>query len=247
MSRASRNLIPLTSIGIELLSQLFDQAPDMAFFVKDADGRYVTVNDSLLKRHGLQDKNCAIGKRPRDICPGDFGQVPTDQDTKVLRTGKPIIDHLEMQWQLPHEPVWCITTKLPIVDAHGAVCGLVGFSRDVRLQVPNQDIPSQFAESLEYFEQHLADFATPATLAKRAGMSPQRFARLVKRLFGISPTQFMTKTRIVAACQLLLHSKRSIASIALACGFYDHSAFTRTFRSATGVSPSQYRSQSQVD
>lgn len=234
----------IAAIEVELLTKLFDQAPDIAFFVKDAQGCYVAVNESLLRRHGLKGKSEAIGKRPSDICPGDFGQVPTDQDARVLRTGRPMIDHLEMQWHLPHEPVWCLTTKLPIVCPNGNVIGLVGFSRDVRFPVESRDIPSELAESLEYFELHPSEIATPAALARRADMSPHRFARVIKRLFGLSPTRFMTKTRIASACQLLRNSKRSISDIALSCGFYDHSAFTRAFRSATGVSPSQYRDQS---
>ena len=41
----------VSSIDVDLLSLLFDQAPDVAFFIKDALGRYLTVNESLLNRH----------------------------------------------------------------------------------------------------------------------------------------------------------------------------------------------------
>ena len=33
----------------------------------------------------------------------------------------------------------------------------------------------------------------------------------------------------------------TIADIAVACGFYDHSALTRQFKATTGLTPSQYR------
>ena len=50
-------LIPnLASIDLALLVTLFDQAADIAFFVKDVSGRYDAVNDSLLNRHGLKKK-----------------------------------------------------------------------------------------------------------------------------------------------------------------------------------------------
>jgi len=67
----------VSSIDVDLLATLFDQAPDVAFFIKDALGRYVVVNDSLLDRHGLESKVEAIGKRPSEICPGVFGHVPS--------------------------------------------------------------------------------------------------------------------------------------------------------------------------
>lgn len=235
----------VSSVDVALLARLFDQSPDVAFFVKDAEGRYVSVNESLLERHGLQSKTQAIGKRPREICPGDFGRIPSEQDDKVLQTGRPLIDHLEMQWHRPHDPVWCLTTKLAIRDPDGHVIGLIGYSRDVRIPVEPHEIPAGFAGVLEEFEQDLAGDVTPASLATSSDLSPQRLARLTKRLFGLTPSQFITKTRVAAASRLLRETEQSIAEVAHACGFYDHSAFTRAFRSATGVTPTEYRNARQ--
>ena len=231
------------AVEVSVLQALFDLAPDVAFFVKDAAGRYVAVNDSLVMRHGLKRKSEAIGKCPRDICPGDFGRIFSEQDARVLRTGKPLIDHLELQWYRPHDPVWCLTTKLPIRGADGKVIGLIGFSRDVRTPVERHDIPADFAAALDEFEQKLSEDMTSAWLARRSKLSPQRLARLTKRLFNLTPTQLITKTRIATASRLLRETNKSIAEIAQSSGFYDHSAFTRAFRSATGVTPSSYRSQ----
>ena len=233
----------MSQVEVGLLERLFDLSPDVAFFVKDAAGRYLAVNESLVARHGLKSKSQVIGKCPRDICPGDFGRIPTEQDQKVLNTGRPLIDHLEMQWHRPHDPVWCLTTKLPILDPGGAVVGLIGFSRDVRVQVQPHEIPEQFARALAEFEQSLSPEITPAWLALRSQLPPQRLARLTKRLFGLTPNQFITKSRIAAASRLLRERTSSVTEIAHACGFNDHSAFTRAFRSATGLTPSAFRAQ----
>lgn len=240
---AKQTLPALATIEIELLVRLFDQAPDVAFFVKDAAGRYVAINQSLLLRHGLSHSDEAIGKRPSEICPGDFGKVPTEQDDRVLRTGQPIVDHLEMQWHLPHTPVWCLTTKLPIV-VDGQVLGLIGFSRDIGRHGEHEDIPTEFAAALDYFEANLQEGLTPSSLARKSNLTLPRLTRLTKRLYGLTPGQLITKTRIATASRMLLESTESIADISLACGFYDQSAFTRTFRSATGVTPSVFRKQS---
>jgi len=233
----------ISQVEVALLERLFDRSPDVAFFVKDALGRYVAVNESLVARHGLKSKRHVIGKCPRDICPGDFGQIPTEQDEKVLRTGRPLVDHLEMQWHRPNDPVWCLTSKLPIVDLSGAVVGLIGFSRDIRAQVQPREIPEDFAHALEEFEQNLSSDVTPAWLARRSKLSSQRLTRLTKRLFGLTPNQFIAKSRIAAASRMLRDPDQSVAEIAHACGFYDHSAFTRAFRSATGMTPSVFRTQ----
>ncbi len=228
-------------INIGLLVQLFENASDIAFFIKDAQGRYVGVNESLLRRHGLRCPADALGRLPREICPGDFGRVPSEQDARILKTGHPLIDHLEMQWHRPHEPVWCLTTKLPIIAQDGQVLGIIGFSRDVRVPVESHDIPEEFAMALTFFENHLNEIRSPSDLAKRSKISLQRLARLTKRLFGLTPGQLITKTRIAVASSLLLESSMSISEIAFTSGFYDQSAFTRSFRTSTGVTPSEFR------
>ena len=233
----------VSQVEVPLLERLFDRSPDVAFFVKDAAGRYVAVNESLVARHGLKSKSQVIGKCPRDICPGDFGRIPTEQDVKVLRTGHPLVDHLELQWHRPNDAVWCLTTKLPILNSSGVVVGLIGFSRDIRVPVEPHEIPTGFGSALEEFEQSLSSEVTPAWLAIRSKVSPQRLARLTKRLYGLTPSQFITKSRIAAASLMLRDTDQSVADIAHACGFYDHSAFTRAFRSAIGITPSEFRSQ----
>jgi transcriptional regulator GlxA family with amidase domain len=52
----------------------------------------------------------------------------------------------------------------------------------------------------------------------------------------------IAQTRLQAAARLLETTAGSIAEIALACGFADHSAFTRAFKSALGHTPMQHRS-----
>ncbi len=229
------------SVAASVLAELFDHAPDMAFFVKDSAGRYLAVNESLIRRHGYRHKSQVLGRCPSDICPGDFGRLPAEQDDRVLRTGNPLIDHLEQQWYLPRKPVWCLTTKLPLRDADGEVIGLVGISRDVRAPVDPRNIPMELAAALERFENNLAEFVTPANLARQAGLTPAKFARLIHRFFDLTPSQFLTQTRLAAAARLLRETDLGVSAIAHESGFYDHSAFSRAFHSAMGVTPSAYR------
>ena len=74
-----------------------------------------------------------------------------------------------------------------------------------------------------------------------------RFARLIKRIFRLTPNQLIMQTRIAAAARLLTESDRSVSDIAYECGFYDHSAMTRAFRSATRLTPTQFRTMRKID
>lgn len=230
-----------------LLERLFDHTPDIAFFIKDRLGRYLVVNHSLVERHGLTGKAQMIGRRPCDVCPGDFGRIPAEQDATVLRTGRPIVERLELHWYTPHKPVWCLTTKLPIRDARGAVTGIIGMSKDVRTPIPTKEIPAEIATALHHLESAFSTPLTPSDLARIAALPAARFARIIKRIFGITPSQLIAKTRIAAASRLLRDTDRSVAEIALECGFSDHSAFTRAFRVVTSVTPTQFRHNHERD
>ena len=242
-TRAALQVPVLAAAGIdrELLEELFDHTPDIAFFIKDASGRYTTVNHSLVQRHGLRRKADLIGRRPADVCAGSFGRIPTEQDAAVLRTGRPLLDHLELHWLLPHRPVWCLTTKLPIRDAAGKICGLIGLSKDVRAPISPGEIQPEIAAAILYLETHYADSISPSRLARLARVPLARFGRAVKRIFGLTPVQLITKTRIAAASRALRNTPRPVVEIAHACGFSDHSAFTRAFRAASGVTPTEFR------
>lgn len=243
----STSITGLTALAEDLqldmrhVEHIADLMHDTAFFVKDAEGRYVMVNQSLVERHGLDGKSQLIGHRPCEVCPGDFGRIPTEQDAQVLRTGRPIIERLELFWRRPNMPVWGLTSKIPMRDKQGRIIGLIGISKDLTILVGPQEIPSNVALALRYLETAFTQPIGPASLARKAGMSSARFARLIKRIHGISPMQLITKTRITAASRQLMETDFSVAQIAHECGFADHSAFTRAFRSATGSTPTEFR------
>lgn len=225
------------------MEQLFDHIPETAFFIKDMVGRYLVVNQSLVERCGLREKRELIGHHARDVFPPELAGNYAAQDQLVLRTGRSIVDRLELHWYARRRPGWCLTTKLPVHDPAGRIVGLIGISRDLRALGDKERIPTSLARSLDYLESHYGEPVSPASLARLAGLPLARFARLIRRIYGVTPSQLIAQTRLGAASRLLRETDRSVAEIAHSCGFYDHSAFTRAFRSAIGVTPTQFRMQ----
>ena len=226
---------------VATMEQLFDHVPDTVFFLKDRAGRYLAVNQSLVERCGFREKLELLGRHVRDVFPAELAERFAAQDEAVLRTGRPIKDRLELHWYARGRAGWCLTTKLALRDHAGEIVGLAGISRDLRAPGDRDSIPASLVETLEFLEGHCGDPITPASLARNAGLSPIRFARIIKRIFRLTPSQLITQARLAAASVLLIESRQSVARIAYACGFYDHSAFTRAFRSATGSTPTQFR------
>jgi AraC-like DNA-binding protein len=246
MDRLSKNILAASgfssiSFNSGVLELLFDQMSDVVFFLKDHLGRYVAVNAAFVERHGLKSKSQVLGKRPVDLSQGDFGIVPTRQDELVLRTGRPLLNHLQMHWRTFQSSGWCLTTKIPIRNAEGAIVGLVGFSKDVKTPSKRNEIPEAMARALSHMSDHLGEQVTPSALAKSSGMSLARFTRLIKYMYGVTPVQYIVQTRCVAAAYLLVHDGRSVSEIAVECGFQNPSSFSRTFRNITGLAPSVYR------
>ncbi len=226
---------------VSVVAELFRHDPDTAFFVKDAAGRYALCNQSLAERCGLGSPAELVGRRVRDIFPAELGGRYAAQDEAVLRTGRPVIDSLELHWYSRRRTGWCLTTKLPLRDAAGNIVGLIGLSRDLRALKDSGQIPAGLLAAMEHLDTSFHESVSPARLAKKAGLAPVRFARLIKRIFRLTPSQLITQTRLAAASQLLVETEQAIAEIAHQCGFYDHSAFTRAFRAATGMTPRQFR------
>lgn len=80
-----------------------------------------------------------------------------------------------------------------------------------------------------------------ADLARQAGYSPDHFTRVFKEVIGVSPQAYIVRVRMDRAKQLLLESSLSISQIADTLGYTDLFFFSRQFKSTTGKTPRQYR------
>jgi AraC family transcriptional regulator len=83
--------------------------------------------------------------------------------------------------------------------------------------------------------------------AHEAGLSPFHFLRLFARVLGVTPHQYLLRSRLRHAARLLADDPRSITEIAFGVGFGDLSNFVRTFHRVAGVSPSAFRKAARGD
>src|SRR5262245_57989207 len=120
--------MPVASFPVE---DLFDRLPDVVFFAKDKQGRYVHANQTLVLPCGKQHKGEILGRTAEEVFPRELGAAYTAQDLQVVRTGAPIEDKLELHLYPGGRAGWCLTFKAPLRGPTGATTGLVGISRDL--------------------------------------------------------------------------------------------------------------------
>jgi AraC-like DNA-binding protein len=74
-------------------------------------------------------------------------------------------------------------------------------------------------------------------------MSHRQLNRRFKEATGLTPQQFMMRSRIERACEELRKTDRPLSDIAYELGFCDQSAFTAHFRKRMTLTPKKYREQ----
>lgn len=105
---------------------------------------------------------------------------------------------------------------------------------DVRERVMRALVPSVFSgmHSLE-------------STARRIGMAPEVLSRELKDK-GTSFRELLVEARLEMACQFLTDARMSIAKVAQLLGYSEMSAFTRFFTNARGLSPAEFRRQTEL-
>jgi len=83
--------------------------------------------------------------------------------------------------------------------------------------------------------------------ASEAGLSAFHFLRLFSQVLGVTPHQYLVRSRLRHAARLLADDDRPVTDVAFDVGFADLSNFVRTFHRAAGVSPRGFRQAAKGD
>lgn len=77
--------------------------------------------------------------------------------------------------------------------------------------------------------------------AQQADISPFHFLRLFSSVLGVTPHQYLVRSRLKQAARLLAGEEMPVTEVAYDVGFGDLSNFVRTFHRAAGLSPRSFR------
>ncbi|MDX8464520.1 AraC family transcriptional regulator [Mesorhizobium sp. VK23B] len=122
----------------------------------------------------------------------------------------------------------------------GAVIGAAADTPEVA-RTPSRRDQKRVAEAVRLIELNAERPLSLAELADGAATSPYHFLRTFRHVAGMTPYQFLLRTRLHRAAVRLRASDEAISTIAFDAGFNDLSTFNRRFRRKMGEAPGAYR------
>ena len=90
---------------------------------------------------------------------------------------------------------------------------------------------------MNYVQERFAEDINEKELAKSYGMSYSHFSRSFKKVTGMTFKNYLKRTRISKAEQLLFLKGCSVSEVAIACGYNSISYFIKAYRLFTGTTP----------
>ena len=113
-----------------LFWQLMESLPDHVYF-KDKRSRFTCINHSMARFFGLSHPDEAIGKSDFDLFQNEFATTKFDAEQEIIQSGRGWHFREERDIQSDGSEKWVLTTKLPLRDLNGDICGTFGISRDI--------------------------------------------------------------------------------------------------------------------
>jgi len=105
--------------------------------------------------------------------------------------------------------------------------------------VPRQDDRARAAA--DCIEARAGDALALEDVAQAAGLSAFHLLRTFRRAMGVTPHQYLMRTRLMRAMALLRDTRLPITAVAYDAGWADLANFNRAFRRELGCTPGQYR------
>lgn len=228
---------------------LFQALPDVIFWVKDIQGRFVYVNKAFAEGCTSVSEDEIIGKSDLDLFPPELAAVFRNDDMSVTTAGEAVWNKQELVFNGRGGVEWRATSKVPLHDTEGKIVGSAGISRPLG-HAEGCPVPSQHREMsaiVGAIYKCLDRDLRVAEIAEAANTSVSTLERTFKEHMGTTPKKFITQAKISTACEMLINTDMSVKEVSAKVGFTDNASFTRSFKRLMGQSPTEYRSAYRTD
>jgi PAS domain S-box-containing protein len=116
-----------------LLTCLMDTVPIFIFF-KDADGRFLRINQAMSALLGAASPDAVTGRTDADFLDAGDARTTAADEQAILQTGRPLLEKTERLTFRTGQSRWFLTSKMPLRDASGVIIGTFGLASDITAQ-----------------------------------------------------------------------------------------------------------------
>ncbi len=182
------------------------------------------IDESFCKHHNI------------DLCSLHFTEIIRDSSLQALF--ERFVSLLDAQGKFKDAE-----TKLVLLELLVYLCK--HYSTEQTSVDTQQDTAlNRISSAIAYIKDNLSTKLTVDDICKAVGLSRYYFMREFKRITGYTLTAYINIIRCEQAKTLLQTSQLQIKEISAQCGFENISYFTNVFKKHTGISPSEFRANS---
>lgn len=222
---------------------LFDHLDQIAFFLKNRHFQIVYANRHFYARLGFETESQIIGKDDFELFPSPLASKFREDDRRVLETGEEMAHMVELFLNRQGLPDWFITNKMAVLSKDRKPVGVMGTVQRYNQGRGLSSADPAIATAVQRMLERPGEIFSVAKLARELNLSHRHFDRRFKEETGLTPKQFLGRSRVQLACKMLQQHETTIGDIALELGYCDQSAFTTQFHSRMGLTPHRYRKQ----
>lgn len=102
--------------------------------------------------------------------------------------------------------------------------------------------PLWLRQARDFIHENATEGVSLISVAASAGVHPAYLARAFRKFYGCTVGDYVRRLRLDYAVRELKESRKSIAEVAAAAGFYDQSHMTHAFKLQLNITPAEYRS-----
>jgi len=103
--------------------------------------------------------------------------------------------------------------------------------------------PAMITRAKDFISKNQGDALSLGQVAKAVNTSTFYFCKMFKKVTGLNFTDYVSRTRIEKAKNLLLNPNLRVSEIAFEVGFQSLTHFNRVFKKIVGESPTEYRGE----
>ena len=245
VAKLQKDFLKKSGPTMKLMWELSDSFPDVSLTVKNHEGRIVFTNRYNAETAGWSSVRDMLGYTSEELYPPDQAAVYAGRDREVFESGKPIVERLYGFVADQSSDLNCVTVR-PVIGLDGSRIGTATIYHRAQAKMKSVNWYDPIRKSIAYLNDHYAENVPVERLARISNYSVAQFRKLFTKLMRMSPSRYVAHVRVNAAKTLLKTTDRLIADIAAETGFCDQSHFIKTFRTATGQTPNEFRRSHEV-